>query len=144
MATKKRAAVPILVALVAAAFGAFSASAGDRASSATASWQLMDYHQSACFSSRVTSSYYGIWIRGSWTRPIDVGAARLPAGGRFTPTDSPIPPGSSTGEYSLAYVRVDLLPNTPLGTYRARLWAKDGVTRQTVPIKLEVKEKCGY
>ncbi len=144
MATRgERFAIPILVALVAAAFGAFSANARDLSSPATSSWHLMDYDQTACFSRNVTTNWYGVWIKGTWTHSIDVGAARLPDGGSFA-SEGSIPPGSSAGKYSLGYVRVDLLPDTPLGTYKARLWATDGSTKQGVPITLEVKEKCGY
>ena len=104
----------------------------------------MDYHQSACFSPRVTSSYYGIWISGHWRRAIDVGAQGLPAGGSYSTSYAPIAPGSSTGEYSLAYVRVDVPATLPVGTYTASLWASDGRATQTVPVTLVVKSRCGY
>ena len=108
-----------------------------------ASWQLVDDHQSACFSSNVTSSYYGIWISGRWRHTIDVGAKAMPAGGSFSTSDAPIAPGSSTGEYSLAYVRVQIPAATPVGSYTAKLWASDGTHRQTVPITLNVQDRCG-
>src|SRR5262245_37536699 len=54
-------------------------------------WQLVDYHQSDCFSPRVTTSYYGIWIRGRWTRPINIGINNLPSGGSYTTSYAPIP-----------------------------------------------------
>ncbi len=107
-------------------------------------WQLVDDHQSACFSPNVTSSYYGIWISGRWRHTIDVGARALPAGGSFSTSYAPIAPGSSTGEYSLAYVRVQIPAATPVGSYSATLWASDGKHTQTVPITLNIKTRCGY
>jgi hypothetical protein len=104
----------------------------------------MDYHQSACFSPRVTTSYYGIWIKGTWTRPINIGITNLPSGGSYSTSYAPIPPGSSTGEYSLAYVAVQIPTTTQVGTYTASLWASQGKTKQTVPVTLVVKTKCGY
>jgi hypothetical protein len=112
--------------------------------SAAPSWTLVDYHQTACFSPHVTSSWYGIWISGRWRHSIDVGARRLPAGGGFSASYAPIPPGSSTGEYSLAYVRVDIPATTPVGSYTAMLWASDGTRTQRVPVTLNVTTRCGY
>src|SRR2546423_1877916 len=86
-------------------------------------WHLVDYDQRACFDSHVTDSYFGVYIEGEWHHAIDVGARRLPAGGGYTTSYAPIRPGSSTGEYSLAYVRVNLAPTTPTGRYTAALWA---------------------
>jgi hypothetical protein len=107
-------------------------------------WHLVDYGQSACFSSHVTDSYFGVWISGRWNHAIDVGAQRLPAGGGYTTSYAPILPGSSSGEYSLAYVHVMLAPTTPIGTYTASLWASDGSRSQRVPIVLDVRATCGY
>ncbi len=104
----------------------------------------MDYHQSACFSSNVTDAYFGIWIDGTWRRSIDVGAANLPPGGTYTTSYAPIPPGSSDGVYSLAYVHVVLRSTQALGTYTADMWASDGRLMQSVPITLVVQSKCGY
>src|SRR5262245_8084380 len=69
-------------------------------------WHLVDAAQHGCFSTRVHDSYFGIWISGTWTRPINVGASALPAGARYDTSYAPIPPGTSTGVYSLAYVHV--------------------------------------
>jgi len=134
----------VVVAVVVAAFAAFSAGLAGAQTTSTATWQLVDNHQSACFSPRVTSSYYGIWIKGRWRHSIDVGAQGLPTGGSYSTSYAPIAPGSSTGVYSLAYVRVQLVAATPVGTYTAALWASDGTSRQTVPITLVVKARCGY
>jgi len=123
-----------------------SAFAGTAAASSarTASWTLMDYHQSACFSKNVTDTWYGIWIKGSWRHSIDVGAANLPTGGTYDTSYAPIPPGSSDGVGSLAYVHVVLPSTEALGTYTANLWASDSRTTQSVPITLVVKSHCGY
>jgi hypothetical protein len=107
-------------------------------------WQLVDYGQSGCFSQNVHDTYYGIYISGRWSTSIDVGASGLPSGGSYDTSYAPIPPGSSTGEYSLAYVHVMLNPNPPLGTYTASLWASDGRTTHQVPVTLVVKTRCGY
>src|SRR5262249_41523409 len=117
-----------------------SASAGTGARG----WQLVDYQQSACFSPNVTSTWYGIWLKGTWKHPVQIGAEDLPAGGSFSTSDGPIPPGSSTGIYSLAYVEVTIPASTPVGTYGATLWAKSGRVEHTVPITLAVKARCGY
>jgi hypothetical protein len=109
-----------------------------------ARWHLEDYHQSSCFSAVSTVSYYGVYIDGTWRRSIDVGAANLPPGGSYTTSYAPIPPGSSNGDYSLAYVAVELPSNEPLGTYTASLWASTGRIRQSVPIELVVQDRCGY
>lgn len=136
--TLRRALVAIAAAASMTALTAAPADAG------TGRWQLEDYGQTACFSPHVTSSYYGIWISGQWRHTINVGASRLPAGGSFATSYAPIAPGSSDGEGSLAYVRVDIPAATPLGTYTARLWASDGKRTQTVPVTLTVKTRCGY
>jgi uncharacterized protein DUF5980 len=107
-------------------------------------WTLVDYQQTACFDGQVTTAYYGIWIRGSWTKPIRIGLASLPAGSETWTTYAPIPPGSSSGEYSLAYVGVEIPANTPVGTYTAQLWAREGRLRQSVPVTLSVETDCGY
>jgi len=107
-------------------------------------WHLVDYAQKACFSPRVTDSYYGVWISGRWTHAISVGAGRLPSGSGYDTSYAPIAPGSSTGEYSLAYVHVKLAPSTPVGLYTASLWASDGSRTQSVPVVLDVRARCGY
>ncbi len=127
-----------------AAAGALVAVSAAPADAGPRTWKLVDYSQTACFSPHVTSTYYGIWIEGRWQHTIDVGAARLPAGGSFSTSHAPIAPGSSDGEGSLAYVRVEIPASTPLGTYTAKLWASDGTRRQTVPVTLTVKTRCGY
>jgi hypothetical protein len=136
---------PIRLGLVAAlTAGLLGAVATGGEAAPTATWQLMNDNQTACYSPRVTSSYYGIWIKGSWTHAIRVGISRLPAGGSFTTSYAPIPPGSSTGVYSLAYVDATIPATTPVGTYTASLWANDGTTRESVPVTLVVKARCGY
>lgn len=107
-----------------------------------AAWHLVDYAQRACFDTHVTDSYYGIWISGRWNRAINVGAQQLPAGGGYDTSYAPIAAGSSTGVYSLAYVRVILPPATPIGAYTATLWASDGSSTQRVPIVLDVRATC--
>jgi hypothetical protein len=121
------------------ATGSAQARGGSRAS-----WQLVDYAQSACFSVNVHDAYYGVWIKGKWTTPINVGASGLPAGASFDTSYAPIPPGSSTGVYSLAYVHVKMTSNPPVGTYTASMWASDAKTTKSVPIILDVRTSCGY
>jgi hypothetical protein len=107
-------------------------------------WTLVDYRQDGCFSPNVGDTYFGIYVDGRWRTSIDVGASGLPAGGSYDTSYAPIPPGSSDGEYTLAYVHVVLSPLPPVGRYTATLWADDGRTRQGVPIALDVTTKCGY
>lgn len=107
-------------------------------------WQLVDYSQSACFSVNVHDAYYGVWINGTWTKPINIGASGLPTGSSFDTSYAPIPPGSSTGVYSLAYVHVKMTSNPPVGIYTASMWATDGKTTKSVPIILDVRTSCGY
>ena len=111
-------------------------------------WQPVDYAQENCvnmgspYSDRTT--YYGVYIKGRWTRSINAGVTSAPSGSTFWGSYLPIPPGSSEGEYSLAYVALQVAPGTPLGTYAVDLWADDGPTRQTVPVTLIVADRCGY
>ena len=146
MATQVRRRARILIGALAVSGMLASAFAGTAAATSTriARWTLVDYHQSACFSTHVTDAYYGIWIDGTWRHSIDVGAANLPAGGTYTTSYAPIPPGSSDGVYSLAYVHVVLPSTQAVGTYTADMWASDGRFMQSVPITLVVKSKCGY
>ena len=110
-----------------------SGSAG--AAGSAASWKLIDNHQRTCYvSSRGGTSYYGMWISGTWRHRINVGASALPAGGSYYTSYAPIPPGSSDGVGSLAYVALVLPAGASVGTYTSSLWASDGRTRQTVPI----------
>ena len=138
------AAVSVLA--VALAVGGLAAPplAGTAFARRSATWQLVDYDQTACYSTNVHEAWFGVYIEGRWRRSIDVGADQLPPGGTYTTSYAPIPPGSSTGEYSLAYVGVTLPSTEPVGTYTARLWASTGRIRQSVPITLVVQDRCGY
>jgi hypothetical protein len=109
-----------------------------------ARWHLVDYRQVGCFDANVHDSYYGVYIRGHWLSPIDVGAAHLPPGGSYSTSYAPIPPGQSNGEFSLAYVHVALANTPPIGRYIASMWATDGSIARQVSIALDVKERCGY
>ena len=140
---RRLAAIALLVGALAAFTGTGTATAKGRPNPGSSSWRLMDYAQTGCFSTNVHDTYYGIWISGTWTTAIDVGAAGLPAGGSYDTSYAPIPPGSSTGVYSLAYVHVRLSTNPPIGTYTASLWASDGRTTQQVPVTIDVRARCG-
>lgn len=109
-----------------------------------ARWQLEDYHQRSCFDTNVHDTYYGVYVQGTWRHAIAVGADDLPAGATFDTSYAPIPPGSSGGEYTLAYVHVTLPSGTALGRYSARLWASDGTTQSWVPVGMNVRSSCGY
>ena len=109
-----------------------------------ATWQLVGHHQHACFSGNVHDGWYGVFIKGTWSDPIEVGLERLPAGGTFTTSYTPIAPGSADGEYTLAYADAKLTGANPVGRYTARLWASDGTTRDHVRVVLDVKTRCGY
>jgi len=103
------------------------------------SWQLIDYQQKTCYvSTRGDTNYYGIWISGSWTHRINVGASALPVGASYTTSYAPIPAGSSDGVGSLAYVDVTLPVGAAAGVFTASMWASDGSTTEAVPITLVV------
>jgi hypothetical protein len=67
-------------------------------------WQLVDYQQQACFSANVHDTWFGIWINGTWTSAIDVGAA----GRRLRHELRPHPAGLEHG-HLLAGVRTCLV-----------------------------------
>jgi hypothetical protein len=77
------------------------------ASGKRASWQLINARQKACVN--VTNpysdytSYYGIWVKGSWRASLNAGLENAPAGSTIWGSSLPIPPGSSDGVGSLAY-----------------------------------------
>ena len=125
---------------VAIAIGGAAGAAG----APTPSWHLVGHHQRACYDTNVHDAWYGVFIKGSWTHAIDVGVSRLPAGGSFTTSYTPIPPGSANGRYTLAYADVVLPSSTPVATYRPVLWASDGSSRSRVRIELDVTTGCGY
>jgi hypothetical protein len=136
MTSTRRGAIALsLVGMLAIALLGGSGQAVAAGSAQTASWQLIDNHQRACYvSTRGGTRYYGIWIAGTWRRTINVGARGLPAGASYYTSYAPIPPGSSDGVGSLAYVAVVLPAGAAAGTYTSSLWAAAGRTRQAVPI----------
>jgi hypothetical protein len=103
-------------------------------------WQLVDDRQKSCISLDVANpdTLYGVWIRGSWTHTITAGLDGADISGYYLP----IPPGSSDGKGSLAYVTIAIPADTPKGFYMMSLWADDGTTRESVPIKLKVTANC--
>src|SRR5262245_41640001 len=111
-------------------------------------WQLVDWSQQTCVNIGSPSSdrttYYGIYINGRWNNSITGGIRNAPADSTQWGSYLPIPPGSSDGQYSLAYVALQLAPDTAIGLYTLKLWTSDGTTRQSVPVTLEVAEDCGY
>jgi hypothetical protein len=131
--SKRRTALLFSTTLVAAALAGTAQAPASSAAGAT--WQLIDNHQRTCYvSTRGGTSYYGIWISGTWKRKVNVGADALPAGGSYYTSYAPIAPGSSDGVGSLAYVAVVLPVGTAVGTYTSSLWASDGRVKQAVPI----------
>jgi hypothetical protein len=114
------------------------------APSADATWHLVAHHQHACFDTNVHDAWYGVFIDGTWSHPIEVGVKRLPAGGSFSTSYTPIAPGSANGRYTLAYADTKLVSTTPVGTYKAVLWASDGSTTDRIRVELDVKPGCGY
>jgi hypothetical protein len=135
MRTTRRGLTALLLATLLAVSLLGSGQAVAAGAATKASWQLIDYHQRTCYvSTRGGTSYYGIWISGTWRHRVNVGAQDLPAGGSYYTSYAPIPPGSSDGIGSLAYVAVVLPAGAAVGTYTSTLWASDGRTRQSVPI----------
>jgi hypothetical protein len=131
-----------LIATLATTLVAGTAAQAARSGTTAATWTLVDYQQNNCVKSATGgTTYYGIWISGSWSHSVDVGAQSLPAGASYSTSYAPIAPGSSTGVYSLAYVAVTV-PPTAVATYTPSIWASDGVDRQAVPVTLRVQVKC--
>ena len=113
---------------------------------AAPAWQLIDNQQKTCYvSTRGDTNYYGIWLSGAWSHQINVGADQLPAGGSYYTFYAPVPPGTSDGIGSLAYVAVVLPVGAAVGTYTASLWASDAGTTEAVPITLVVNaSSCAH
>jgi hypothetical protein len=110
-------------------------------------WQLIDYAQTDCvsISGRYSDEpvYFGIYLQGRWNRTVNAGVSGAPSGSTSWGSYLPLRPGSSDGKYSLAYVVVQVPPDTPTGLYPVTLWADDGRTRQGVPVTIEVVDRCG-
>ena len=105
-----------------------------------------------------------VYLSGTWSTPITVGASNLPAGGRYTfyglhlngyrltGATNPIPPGSAPGNGVIifgprntehAYVEVVLAPGLALGsTVTITLFATDGTTTETVPVPILTQSTC--
>ncbi len=108
-----------------------------------ATWELVDNDQVVCLdidNGRYpnTIAYYGIWIDGDWTRSLNATLRNVPIGSTTWGGGLPIPPDSSDGVYSLAYVAVEIPTDTELGTYTLDLSVGAGRQRQTVPVTLVV------
>ena len=121
----------------------------DSAIAGRPTWRLLNYAQKGCvnvsspYSERTV--YFGIWLNGNWNHRIDGGVRKAPAGSSARGSSFPIPPGSSDGSYALAYIAVQVAPDTPLGKYPFKLWVSDGESRQSVPVTLVVADSCnGY
>ena len=97
-------------------------------------WQPVDWGQALCVSVGTDGSeptaHYGIYLDGRWNESINAGLRDSPAGSTQWGSYLPIGPGSSNGEYSLAYVALQLASDTPAGLYTITLWASDGTTRR--------------
>jgi len=110
-------------------------------------WLLENYAQTTCDVQGNPSfelvTYYGVWINGTWTRPITVSITHAPTGATSWPTyTDPLPRGSSNGIGGVTELAVQILGTTPLGTYTMYLVATDGKLTQRVPITLVVKTIC--
>lgn len=110
-------------------------------------WLLENYAQTTCDVQGNPSfelvTYYGVWINGTWTRPITVSITHAPTGATSWPTyTDPLPRGSSNGIGSVTELAVQILGTTPPGTYTMDLVATDGKLTQRVPITLVVKTIC--
>lgn len=107
----------------------------------TATWTLVDYQQSDCVTANSgRSTYFPIWISGSWSTTLEVGLRSLPEGSRAGES-APIPPGSNDGSDALRAVPVTI-PPIPAGVYTAQLFASNEADTQTVPITLRVQPSC--
>lgn len=120
---------------------------GATAAGKRASWQLINDRQKNCVNVANQNddliSYYGVWVKGSWRSNLNAGLDGAPAGSVIWGDYLPVPPGSSDGIGSLAYVVLQIAPDTPLGRYTMNLWVDDGTTRETVPVMILVTDDCG-
>jgi hypothetical protein len=110
-------------------------------------WLLENYAQTTCDVQGNPPvelvTYYGVWINGTWTKPITVSITHAPTGATSWPTyTDPLPPASSNGIGGVTELAVQILGTTPLGTYTLYLVATDGKLTQQVPITLVVKTQC--
>jgi hypothetical protein len=112
------------------------------AAAAASSWTLVDNHQDVCFYPNGTTQYYPVWLSGTWSHDITVSLAGAPSGSSSWTYDTPIPPGSSDGSGSLAYVALQIPSSTPTGDYTARLSAIDGASTQSVNVGVAVRATC--
>ena len=135
-----------LVVLLVGFFALLLALGSSGSASAAGSWTLVDSHQIDCFyRPNGLTQYYFVWLKGNWSQPVTVSVSGTPAGSTSWTYDSPIAPGSSDGQGSLAYVAVELPTSTPNGAYTARLTATDGANTESVPVGLTVQDTCsGY
>jgi hypothetical protein len=139
MGSMRQRTIVLLASLCVIGSGLTASPAAATRPAATPAWQLIDYQQKACYvSTRGDTDYYGIWIAGTWTHQITIGATGLPAGGSYYTSYAPIPAGTSDGIGSLAYVDIVLPVGEAVGTYTASMWASDGTTTEAVPITIIV------
>lgn len=117
---------------------AFAGVASPDAKVAALGWTLIDNHQKVCVRQPILQYSvisYGIWISGSWSKPITVGISGLPNGSLVSANPSnKIAAGSNDGVYSLVVLNAQLPVTTPAGTYTAMLTATDGTSQQSVPV----------
>ena len=159
----RAAAILAPAAMMAAAMftGATAASAAT-----TPTWQLVnEFAGTTVCDTPGNTDALQVYLSGTWSTPITVGASNLPAGGfssflgriadgyRLVQTDSPIiQPGSAIGNgvivfgprhTEFAYVEVTLPAGVAVGsTVTVMLSATDGTTTQTEPVTIGVQNSC--
>jgi len=162
---RRAAAILAPAALMAVALGTTAAASPPAASSG---WQLVDEFTGhpVCYTNGGGSNYLGIYLSGSWSAPMNIGASDLPHRGSYTTYilyqtgyqysagSAPIPPGSGNGTGTLnvgpqttarAYVVTTMPYGLPVNSsFTITLWASDGTTTQTESVPIVIKATCRY
>ncbi|MEU8707651.1 DUF5980 family protein [Streptomyces sp. NPDC048565] len=132
----------LLFALSAACVMTLSGTVQASAADPTATWTLSQTEQRICVAPERgwPDTYYLASVTGSSESPIDHAIRELPSGS-FS-NGGTIHPGelNPSGKF-LGFGHISIAP-APVGEYIAQLWASDGTSTQTAPLRISVKEDC--
>jgi hypothetical protein len=131
----------VVTALVIALWPAATASAS---TSQRTSWRLVDHHERACVDDDINPARFAVYLDGAWNHPLTVRTSNLPKRANYGRHPTVIAAGSSNATAPMAYANVVIAPDTPVGTYEARLSVSDGSQSQHVTVELRVKAHCSY
>ncbi|HEX7305473.1 DUF5980 family protein [Lentzea sp.] len=116
------------------------------APAAAATWTLEDLEQRICVDPEYghAGAYFLGSVSGSWSRTITTGLSDLPPGSVFKGS-SVLPPSSHENPPGAKMVNVFAgvaIGPAPAGEYVARLWATDGSSTQSQPVRIVFDEAC--